>query len=589
MRSEFSFGARGQLSLLPTMSTPVRLPLLLAFLVALLCAAALRGGPALAEDSGKGSDIGGPEPESLLHRTQFGVDAGALTDAEKEARLDVIAKEYEGLKRNQDILPTRTRRNRVRFVGEMRYPAAAKFLEGVFDGDRDTRTQVAAMVAIGQSGDMDAIQSVVKKSLASAKKDPVFASSLPRMFRFIRNPEAGKWLASRLDTKDPGFQATLIECVGLAGTREALPAIEKLVAQGNQPVVRFEALRAYGRIGGGAAVSTLLNYLGDPEWRVRMAAAEGLRFAGAPRAIAELRRLIIEGEEPIVIETATEAVGALGLVGDGTPEAIPPLLETLKVGRLRARNKARQSLIALARKLYRQDKDYSVDLEAWTKWWEKVQRGVDPDDPKYNARETGSFYRFKIHSDHVLFILDVSGSMDWPDASRASGIKPGDWNGRRIDLAHRELFRTLKTLDKGTLFSVATFSGAVMSWSKEETYATPENVEAAIAWIRKQLPRGGTATYDALEYGINQTKADTIFFLSDGLPSGGRYEQPETILSEIRRANRFRRVSVNTVALIVGKAPYESVQKYEDPDEMAEFMSRIAEENYGSFADESTR
>jgi hypothetical protein len=149
------------------------------------------------------------------------------------------------------------------------------------------------------------------------------------------------------------------------------------------------------------------------------------------------------------------------------------------------------------------------------------------------------------------------------------------------------MFRTLRQLRPETQFNVATFAGVVTAWKKDELPATKVHVEAAIAWLREQLPRGGTATFDALSFGIDQTDVDTIYFLSDGVPSLGRFEEQETILAELRRANRFRRVSINTIALIVGKSPIESVLKYEDPDDMADFMGRIAQENFGAFADES--
>ena len=113
------------------------------------------------------------------------------------------------------------------------------------------------------------------------------------------------------------------------------------------------------------------------------------------------------------------------------------------------------------------------------------------------------------------------------------------------------------------------------------------NVKAGIEWITGQLPGGGTASYDALAWGLAQNDIDTVFFLSDGCPSLGRFEERETILGEIRKLNRFKRVSISTVALIIGLSPIESVRKYEDPDDMADFMSRIASENQGEFANES--
>ena len=546
-------------------------------LLAVLASAAL--------GDGKGSGIGGPPSQNDGRRPQFGTNPDQFTDAEKEARFKTISKEYEDLKRNQDMLQTRKRRNLIRFVGVMRYPPSAKFLEAAFDGDRDVRTQANAMVAIGQTGDLATIQSVVKKALANAKKDPVFVAALPRMFREITNPEAGKWLVTRLEGRDPDSLPWVVEAIGAAGAKEAVPQLLDLNDKGKDVALRFEAMRAYGRCAKEEAVSRLFNLLADTDWRIRMGAAEGLRFAGDPRAISELKRLIIQSEEPIVAETAVEAVGELGLLREGTKEAVPPLLEALHVGRMRCREKARQYLIKLARKLFRQTRDYSVDNEAWSRWFEKAQHGYDPDDPNFSKHETSSFFRFSVQSDNVLFILDVSGSMKWP--SPPAGTRERDYVGRRIDLAHRELFKSIDGLSKDTRFNVAVFSGAVTAWLPAEVEASKENKTAAVEWVRKQLPRGGTATYDAIDYGISKTKADTIYFLSDGVPSGGRFEEPETILMELRKSNRFRRVSINTVALIVGKADYESALKYEDPDEMAEFMARIALENYGQFQDES--
>ena len=562
--------------ILPTMPQGLPRRTTAAALLAVLAAAAF--------GDGKGSGVGGPPSQNDGRRPQFGTNPDQFTDAEKEARFKTIAKEYEELKRNQDVLQTRKRRNMIRFVGTMHYPPAAKFLEAAFDGDRDARTQANAMVAIGQTGDLATIQSVVKKALAN-KKDPVFAAALPRMFRDVTNAEAGKWLVTRLESRDAETLPWLVEAVGVSGAKEAVPHLLDYIDKAKDVGLRFEAMRAYGRCAKEEAVSRLFNLIADPDWRIRMGAAEGLRFAGDPRAISELKRLIIKSEEPIVAETAVEAVGELGLVRDGTKEAIPPLLDALHVGRMRCREKARQYLIKLAKKLYRQTRDYSVDHEAWTRWFEKAQHGYDPDDPNFSKRETSSFFRFSVQSDCVLYILDVSGSMDWPGAPR--GMRESEWSSRRIDLARRELVKSIDGLSGETRFNAAVFSGAVMAWQKAEVEASKDNKAAAIDWIKRQLPRGGTATYDAIDFGISRTKADTIYFLSDGVPSGGRFEEPETILMELRKANRFRRVSINTVALIVGKADYESVLKYEDPDEMAEFMARIAGENYGQFQDES--
>lgn len=585
----------------------------------LFAGAALAGGPRALRAEEKPPEVpkdvpkGGPndgrkdaDAPSKPDRT----DPRTLTDEEKAKKLAEIEKAYEDNRRNQDLVQVRTRRTGAQYAGDMRYAPAAKFLKKVFDDDRDLTTQVAALVAIGKSGDVETIQYAVGRAIADASKRPVFVASLPRMFAQVESAEAKEWLPTKMAHRDPMVAACLVEAVGESRNPTAVAELVALYGKTRDEGVRFEALRAIGKCGGKAAVSRLLPYLVDEDWRMRMAALEGLGHTGEPLAIPEVRKLVARDQEPIVVETAVEA-----LVRLGTKDAIEPLVDSLRIGRLRARQKARAGLRGLAKSLYGHDKDYQVDPNSWRSWWVKVKSGLAPDDPTFSQKETASYFNFPIESDRVLFILDVSGSMQWPDAPRDSGIRPADWKERRIDLAHKEIFKALRELaaqnqgrlpkkkggdtgdvpvaptDEGveppTLFNVATFSGAVMSWQKEPAFASKENVEAAIQWIEKQLPRGGTATYDALEFGLSQPNVDTIYFLSDGVPSAGRYEERETILAHVRRLNRFQRVSINTVALIVGLSPIESARKYEDPDDMADLMSRIASENQGRFSNQS--
>lgn len=593
---------------MPKLHKPAAVVTMLALLLAL--AASPSGPTALAD--GKGTDIGGPERAAVRSdRTRFGLDPAAMTDAEKAERLAAIEKEYEGLRRNQDLVQVRTRRNRITFVGEMKYPPAADFLKKAFDTDRDVRARAAAMAAVGKCGDPDVIEYVVKKVLQNARKEPVFVAQLGRMFESVENEQAAAWMVTRMKQKDQSVLANVVEAVGYGGSPTAVTPLAELIEKTKNAPVKFEALRAIGRCGKSDAIPTLLLYIDDADWRMRMAAAEGLGYTDDPNVIDDLAPLIARHEEPNVVETASEAVALLG-----TPAAVPPLIKCLEVGRLRARQKARRGLVNIARRDYRMDKDYHVDPNAWGSWWRKIKSGIDPDDPTVSGRDTASYFTFPVHSDRVLFVLDVSGSMEWPNAPRAAGIKPSDWRGRRIDLAHSELFGALRALakqNKGripkkgakrrtgdlpyapdengveppTLFKVAVFAGHVAGFPKEPVLATEENVELAIKWLKQQLPRGGTNTHGALEFALAQDAIDTVFFLSDGVPSVGKIEEPEHILADVRRMNRFRRMTINTVALIVGKASVEKALKYEDPEEMADFMNRIATENYGKFADES--
>lgn len=539
-------------------------------------------------------------------------DPSKLPEDEKKKKLDELNKLWEENRRNQDLVPVRTRRNAIKFVGDMRYPPSGAFLKKTFEDDRDMTTRIAALVAIGKCGDQDTIEFAVKRALTLSKDQPVFASTLPRMFAGVQVDSAREFLITRLPQKEDDVNASLIDAIGESRWPAAVPVLLQYWEKNKDVAVRFEILRAIGKCDGKAGRQKLLSALADTDWRIRMGAVEGIGFGGDPGMIPELRRCLIRGEEPIVAETAVEAIARIG-----TRDAVEPLIDSLKVGRLRARQKARAALKGLAKSLFEQEKDYHVDPNLWTSWWKKVKDGINPDDPAYKGSETASYFKFPIQSDRVLFILDVSGSMKWPDAPDESGIKPADWKERRIDKAHKELFKALRDLAKQnrgkipakhaksndtsdlptvvgengeeppTLFNVATFAGVVTPWQKSAVLASEENVEAAIKWLEVQFPRGGTATFDALAFGLAQPEIDTIYFLSDGVPSLGRFEERETILSEVRKLNRFRRVTIHTVALIIGLSPIESARKYEDPDDMADIMSRIASENQGEFANES--
>ena len=91
-------------------------------------------------------------------------------------------------------------------------------------------------------------------------------------------------------------------------------------------------------------------------------------------------------------------------------------------------------------------------------------------------------------------------------------------------------------------------------------------------------PNGMTATYDALEFVFrNDKKTDTIYLLSDGTPTTGKYTGQHKILSEIRKMNRFRNLLIHTIAFLAGAAPGE------DKKAAAQFMKDLAAENGGKF------
>ena len=86
---------------------------------------------------------------------------------------------------------------------------------------------------------------------------------------------------------------------------------------------------------------------------------------------------------------------------------------------------------------------------------------------------------------------------------------------------------------------------AVFSSTKQRSTV---RAKEATAWLGKQEAKGWGAFYEPLTAAL-RTEADTVVLLSDGRPSRGVLDRDFRILMEFPKANRFRRVAVNTVLI----------------------------------------
>ena len=65
-----------------------------------------------------------------------------------------------------------------------------------------------------------------------------------------------------------------------------------------------------------------------------------------------------------------------------------------------------------------------------------------------------------------------------------------------------------------------------------------------------EKPDGDTYTLDALETAFERNpEFDTLYLLSDGNPSHGKYKSPEGVRARVRVMNRYRRAAIHTIAL----------------------------------------
>ncbi len=168
--------------------------------------------------------------------------------------------------------------------------------------------------------------------------------------------------------------------------------------------------------------------------------------------------------------------------------------------------------------------------------------------------EPRTFYGMKVHSRRMVFVLDISGSMNIPFA--------------KVNL--KNAYRTLGPQER---FAIVCYDNRVFHWpaSKSLAAATPTSKAEADAWVDSLTGGGATAIYDALkrafELAAGGDAADTIYFLSDGYPTHGISDS--SLIAEAARSwNPRRQVIVHAIGI-------------GDHDES--LMATLAEEHRGSY------
>ena len=446
-------------------------------------------------------------------------------------------------------------------ISDLRTDAAQRSLKALLArvglGDRRRASiLLAGWVRRGPPADLDAAIATVEASRDARLLDlldRIVAGALEQATRAHARNEA-------LPRAVPNVKAQIARALGAMGDAEA---VMPLIAVLNEPnlLVRVEAVGALGQLKDARAHVPLVTLVRDADPRLREAAARALGVLGRAESLPYLVPLL-KDQVPLVVEGT-----ALGLSLLGSPQAIAPLIERLA----KAVNEDLRVADALASALERiTGRAFGCEVEQWRTWWaqakdlpwEKV-----PGPPPGGTVSGPRYYGFPVRSSKVVFVLDVSRSMGW--------------NGR-LEIARDELLDVLEHLPRTTRFNLVTFSDRAFTWEGGLVPATLANIHRASAYVRRQEPGNGTAAYEALQAAFADPEADTIFFLSDGQPSGGTVIDPELILAEVRGWNRFRRMKIHAIALLRGEPP-AAFAGLENAVRAEAFMKRLAEENDGRF------
>ncbi len=349
-------------------------------------------------------------------------------------------------------------------------------------------------------------------------------------------------LLEKLDrTRKADDAAFLVETLGYLGDPAARAAIERQLSN-EAPEVRIAACDALGRQADPKAAIALTSAVEDPLWQVRVAAIDALRTLGGRDAVDGLIIGIAKAEGRVIHDLA-EALQALT------------------------------------------GQNFHDNKVLWKKWW-KENRTAYAGPPKAAPAPEGgdapgapggpptagaegqpgdrvSFYGIETRSKRIVYILDISGSMQWRLVAYASGGKApraAPKGERKFDHAVKELKRSITSLPKDAKFNIVCYSDIVRVWQKTLIDASPEQKEKAFKWVDGAVVSGATNIFDAVErafgiagrgardkrYGL---AADTFYLLTDGRPNRGRVIEPDAMITEIGRLNKFKRVVIHTIGL----------------------------------------
>lgn len=152
---------------------------------------------------------------------------------------------------------------------------------------------------------------------------------------------------------------------------------------------------------------------------------------------------------------------------------------------------------------------------------------------KYGPLTPRMFYGVRIFARNVIFVLDISGSMDIPQAIL-------------------QLQNAYHSLKEGESFNIILYSDTAYKWNDNVQLANDDNKNRADKWL-KMMRRGGGGTnmYEGLRLALETAREgkDTIYFLTDGIPNKGKIVDQNGLLQAVVNWNNNKSIVVNTIGI----------------------------------------
>jgi len=421
--------------------------------------------------------------------------------------------------------------------------------------EKDTAAQRAVVRWVGSADRVEAAELLVQAWVESERRvrnaddkapcdfdaERALRSEITLAIGSFTDATATRWLASQLrDGPSEELRETIAAAAWRLGGAPMAEQVGRCVKGDRSPIVHASAIDAARAMGLSEHLGAVVGHLSNAHWRVRRAAVRFVRAVDAEEAVRPLIGVLRE-EGPLRDEVNDALVALTGVNKRG-------------------------------------------DHATWLDWWETEGKSLDKRPSRADrlaaleaSKRAGDtqtvIYGVPVVSRKVLFVVDVSGSMDEKSTWRPEEDPKRFLGDRKIDIARFEVKRVIDRLAKEATFNVVAFNTKLWLASDEMLAGERENKKMAFDWIDEWKSEGGTNSYGALMRALEiagahrqRMAADTIYFISDGKPTLGR---PEWILSKVREKNPHAKVIIHAIA--VG----ESADR--------PFMEALAEENGGDY------
>ena len=437
-------------------------------------------------------------------------------------------------------------------------------------------------------------------------KDPEVARAAARVLAsFKERPPVDRLIARFEKEKKDNVRLGILDAMRKGGY-DGLGEFVLEALEDKSWAIRRLSVLALAAGGDAAMAPSILNLSEDPEPAVRCAVIDGLTHMKAPETLVAAHGHLADE----AWQVRTSAVRSLGIVRH--LDSIPLLIARLEAEEGRLISDIGKSLDNLT------GKTYGTRLKLWKSFWEaygdryqiptdeelaKLRATQAKNRQKYGIEGGTSFHGVETPSRSMLFVIDVSGSMEdlVVDKERFDGANYDSW--ARMDIVKTELLSTVESLEPHVRFGIIAFATDMKKWKKTLVPANVINKESALDFVKRLEPLGGnsksdlaaaglgraadlssgkTNTYGALSLALGLEdkgrgkkeeylgEVDTIFFLSDGRPTHGTFIEPKEVGERITEANLIRKVVIHTIAI----GNFEKT-----------FMKGLAEDNGGVFVD----